>query len=82
MEIEPGPFKKISSRLTIQKNAINVGKDSNPMDGMGIPEPKNGSCHPGGDEPASWMVGGRSNLLLMVQKSQGQPPVGCIKPCK
>ena len=21
---------------------------------VGIPDPKNGSCHPGGDEPASW----------------------------
>ena len=23
-----------------------------------------------------------TRILLMVQKSQGQPPVGCIKPCK
>ena len=28
----------------------------------GIPS-KNGSLHPGGDEPASWVGGGRSNLL-------------------
>ena len=24
----------------------------------------------------------RSHILLLVQKSQGQPPFGCIKPCK
>ena len=36
-----------------------------------IPDPKNGSCHPGGDEPASW-VGSGSNLY--------QRTVGCVYP--
>ena len=30
---------------------------------VGIPYPKNVSCHPGGDEPASW-EGGQPSLII------------------
>ena len=39
---------------------------------VGIPEPKHGSCQPGGDEPASW-VGDRPNLYMGVSKNSGTP---------
>ena len=37
---------------------------------VGIPEPKNGSCQPGGDEPASW-EGGEVTQVTRLNRDLG-----------